>query len=81
MDPHTGVSSADPYHRTVEEEGNKVEYTRLCLPSLDEVMESYPHMKKDGQDYVGPYILFCLDFLFEDVMGINYLDYVAFLAN
>ena len=57
------------------------DYTRLCLRSLPEALGAYATMGEDGQRYLKPYITFCMDEIFEELMGITYADYVKYLSH
>ena len=51
------------------------------LPSLNEILEEYPNFTIEGQAYASTYILFCLDLIFEETLGISYTEYIDVLGN
>lgn len=52
----------------------------LKLPSLQEIMAEYEGLSSSGKAYADEYIIFCLDFVFEDTLGISYQEYIQFLS-
>lgn len=51
----------------------------LALPSLPEIVAEYENFSDSGKAFSGEYILFCLDYVFEDIFGITYQEYIAYL--
>lgn len=53
----------------------------LDVPTLAQICAIYPTLGEDGKAFAGQYIIFCLDLIFEETLGISYTDYVKYLSN
>lgn len=51
------------------------------LPSLSEILAVYSNFSIEGKAYASQYILFCLDYIFEETLGISYDEYINYLGN
>lgn len=52
----------------------------LKLPSLPDIINAYPNFSENGKIFAEEYILFCLDYIFEDTFGISYQEYILYLS-
>lgn len=52
----------------------------LKLPSLPSIVEEYPRLSDQGKAFAGEYILYCLDRVFDETLGITYEEYIEILA-
>lgn len=52
----------------------------LKLPSLSEAVERYPYLTPEGQAVTDRYNLFCMNYVFEETLGISYEQYVNMMS-
>lgn len=49
---------------------------QVKLPNLKEIMNEYQYLTPEGKAFADRYILWCLDYIFQDIMGVTYEQYL-----